>query len=95
MFKRIRLYQALCKSFKIFFYFKESIFEEQLENGLLRLLAIYYYLSDDIIFIVDTKKDNSGISQGYFLSRGPIYDQDDYFILMIPFQEKMLIFMLK
>ena len=78
-----------------YIYIVKAFFEEQLENGLLRLLAIYYYLSDDIIFIVDTKNDNSGISQGYFLSRGPIYDQDDYFILMIPFQEKMLIFMLK
>ena len=64
------------KVLRYFGYFKESVVEEELESGRIRLLVIYYYLTDDTISIVDTRQENSGIPQGGFLSRGPIYKQD-------------------
>ena len=42
----------------------------------MRLLVIYYYLTDDTISIIDTRQENSGIPQGGFLSRGPVYKSD-------------------
>ena len=64
------------KVLRFFGYFKESIVEEELESGRIRLLVIYYYLTDDTISIVDTRQENSGIPQGGFLSRGKIYKKD-------------------
>ena len=64
------------KVLRFFGYFKESIVEEELESGRIRLLVIYYYLTDDTISIVDTRQENSGIPQGGFLSRGKIFKQD-------------------
>ena len=64
------------KVLRFFGYFKESVVEEELESGRLRLLIIYYYLTDDTISIIDTRQENSGIPQGGFLSRGPVYKSD-------------------
>ena len=64
------------KVLRFFGYFKESIVEEELESGRIRLLVIYYYRSDDTISIVDTRQENSGIPQGGFLCRGKIYKDD-------------------
>ena len=64
------------KVLRYFGYFKESIVEEELESGRIRLLVIYYYLTDDTISIVDTRQENSGIPQGGFLSRGKIFKSD-------------------
>ena len=64
------------KVLRFFGYFKESIVEEELESGRIRLLVIYYYLTDDTISIVDTRQENSGIPQGGFLSRGQIFKSD-------------------
>jgi hypothetical protein len=61
------------KVLRYFGYFKESIVEKELESGRIRLLVIYYYLTDDTISIVDTRQENSGIPQGGFLVRGRIY----------------------
>ena len=38
------------KVLRYFGYFKESIVEKELESGRIRLLVIYYYLTDDTIF---------------------------------------------
>ena len=64
------------KVLRYYGYFKESIVEEELESGRIRLLVIYYYLTDDTISIVDTRQENSGIPQGGFLTRGKIYKSD-------------------
>ena len=64
------------KVLRFYGYFKESIVEEELESGRIRLLVIYYYLTDDTISIVDTRQENSGIPQGGFLSRGKIEKGD-------------------
>ena len=64
------------KVLRFFGYFKESIVEKELESGRIRLLVIFYYLTDDTISIVDTRQENSGIPQGGFLSRGKIYKED-------------------
>ena len=64
------------KVLRFYGYFKESIVEEELESGRIRLLVIYYYLTDDTISIVDTKQENSGIPQGGFLTRGKIEKGD-------------------
>ena len=64
------------KVLRYFGYFKESIVEEELESGRIRLLEIFYYLTDDTISIVDTRQENSGIPQGGFLSRGKIFKED-------------------
>ena len=73
-----------------FGYFKESIVEKELESGRIRLLVIYYYLTDDTISIVDTRQENSGIPQGGFLSRGHIFKPDGsrfHFRVLINSQE--------
>ena len=64
------------KVLRYYGYFKESIVEKELESGRIRLLVIYYYLTDDTISIVDTRQENSGIPQGGFLVRGKIYKDD-------------------
>ena len=64
------------KVLRYFGYFKESIVEKELESGRIRLLVIYYYLTDDTISIIDTRQENSGIPQGGFLSRGKIFKPD-------------------
>ena len=64
------------KVLRFFGYFKESIVEKELESGRIRLLEIFYYLTDDTISIVDTRQENSGIPQGGFLSRGKIFKED-------------------
>ena len=64
------------KVLRFFGYFKESIVEKELESGRIRLLVIFYYLTDDTISIVDTRQENSGIPQGGFLSRGKIFKED-------------------
>ena len=64
------------KVLRYYGYLKESIVEKELESGRIRLLVIYYYLTDDTISIVDTRQENSGIPQGGFLVRGKIYKDD-------------------
>ena len=64
------------KVLRYYGYFKESIVEKELESGRIRLLEIFYYLTDDTISIVDTRQENSGIPQGGFLSRGKIFKED-------------------
>ena len=68
------------KVLRFFGYFKESIVEEELESGRIRLLVIYYYLSDNTISINDIRQENSGIPQGCFLSRGKVKKPDGNFL---------------
>ena len=68
------------KVLRFYGYFKESIVEEELESGRIRLLVIYYYLSDNTISINDIRQENSGIPQGCFLSRGKVKKPDGNFL---------------
>ena len=82
------------KVLRYFGYFKESIVEKELESGRIRLLVLYYYLTDDTISIVDTRQENSGIPQGGFLIRGKVYKEDGSLLTFRDFQigEDLLIY---
>ena len=67
-------------------YFKESVVEEELESGRIRLLIIYYYLVDDTISINDVKQENSGIPQGSFLKKGKVQKLDGSYYSFRDFQ---------
>ena len=50
-------------------YFKEAVYESQLENYRIRHCEIMYFLEDDSISIVERKVENSGVPQGTFAKR--------------------------
>ncbi|GMH73724.1 hypothetical protein TrRE_jg8519 [Triparma retinervis] len=52
-----------------FGYFKEAVYESQIENYRIRQCEIFYYLEDDTIQIVEKKSENSGCPQGNFANR--------------------------
>jgi len=52
-----------------FGYFKEAVYESQIENYRIRQCEIFYYLEDDTIQIVEKKLENSGCPQGNFANR--------------------------
>jgi len=60
------------KVLRFYAYFQEHVVESRLENYRIRKVAIYYYLSDDTIFVTEPKIENSGIPQGVFLKRQKI-----------------------
>lgn len=60
------------KVLRFYAYFQEHVVESRLENYRIRKVAIYYYLSDDTIFVTEHKIENSGIPQGVFLKRQKI-----------------------
>ena len=45
-------------------YFKETVFESQLEHYRVRYVDLYYYLEDDTIMLIEPVVENSGIPQG-------------------------------
>jgi hypothetical protein len=57
------------KVLRFYAYFQEHVVESRLENYRIRPVLIYYYLSDESIFITEKKVENSGIPQGVFLKR--------------------------
>ena len=60
------------KVLRFFGYFQENVNESRLENYRIRKVVVYYYLSDDTIYVVEPKIENSGIPQGVFLKRQKI-----------------------
>ena len=50
-------------------YFKEAVVESEVESWRSRNVVIYYYMEDDTMQVVETKKANSGIPQGNFVHR--------------------------
>ena len=60
------------KVLRFYGYFQEHVVESRLENYRIRKVAIYYYLSDDTIYVTEPKIENSGIPQGVFLKRQKI-----------------------
>jgi hypothetical protein len=57
------------KVLRFFAYFQEHVVESRLENYRIRPVLIYYYLSDETMFITEKKVENAGIPQGVFLKR--------------------------
>lgn len=57
------------KVLRFYAYFQEHVVESRLENYRIRPVVIYYYLSDETIYITEPKVENSGIPQGVFLKR--------------------------
>ena len=53
-------------------YFQEHVVESRLENHRIRPVHIYYYLSDETIFVTEPKVENAGIPQGVFIKRQKI-----------------------
>ena len=54
---------------RFYAYFQEHVVESRLENYRIRPVQVYYYLSDETIFITEKKVENAGIPQGVFLKR--------------------------
>jgi len=50
-------------------YYREPVFESQVETWRNRMLVISYFLTDHTISIVEQKEDNTGLSGGPFLER--------------------------
>lgn len=50
-------------------YYKEPVYESQIETWRNRRLVISYYLSDQTMSIVEEKEDNTGLMGGPFLAR--------------------------
>ena len=57
------------KVLRFYAYFQEHVVESRLENYRIRKVKIYYYLSDETIYITEPKVENSGVPQGVFLKR--------------------------
>lgn len=57
------------KVLRFYAYFQEHVVESRLENYRIRRVKIYYYLSDETMFITEPKIENCGIPQGPFLKR--------------------------
>lgn len=57
------------KVLRYYAYFQEHVVESRLENYRIRPVQIYYYLSDETIYITEKKVENSGVPQGVFLKR--------------------------
>eukprot|EP01083_Nonionella_stella_P153305 492426_1 len=54
---------------RFYAYFKEPVFDSNVESSRLRKCIFYFYLEDESIFIGEVKQENSGIPQGIFLKR--------------------------
>ena len=57
------------KVFRFYAYFQEHVVEHRLENFRIRKVKIYYYLSDETLYITEPKVENYGVPQGVFLKR--------------------------
>ena len=54
---------------KFFGYFKEAVYDSQIENYRIRQCEISYFLEDDTISVCEKKVENSGVPQGTFAKR--------------------------
>lgn len=54
---------------KFFGYFKEAVYESQIENYRIRQCEVNYFLEDDTISVCEQKVENSGVPQGTFAKR--------------------------
>jgi len=57
-------------------YFKETVFESQLEHYRVRYVDLYYYLEDDTIMLIEPVVENSGIPQGQVMQRQQLVKED-------------------
>lgn len=62
---------------KFYGYFNDHSVESHKENYRCRKVEFYYYLCDDTIHIDETKQENSGLPQGYFIKRQRIEQRAD------------------
>lgn len=63
------------KVLRFYGFFQEHVVESRLENYRIRKVKIYYYLSDETLFITEPRVANSGIPQGVFLKRQKVPKQ--------------------
>jgi len=61
---------------RFYMFFKEAVHESAVENHRVRKCTLYFYLSDKTIRIEEPKQANSGLPQGVFLKRMPLYRAD-------------------
>jgi len=54
---------------RFFGFFKEAIYETNLENYRIRNVKVLYYLEDHTCHVLEPKQDNSGIPQGQLIKR--------------------------